>query len=250
MNNATKIKKVIAINGSPKNKKASTTFHMLDPFLQGMAQAGAKTEIINLGEFNIQRCLGCVSCFIKTPGKCVINDDVAIIKEKCATADLIVFGTPLYNFSMTGLLKDFCDRGLASVEPWFVADDERNGDTYHPSRNQKKSKKIFLVSPCAFPEFNNFDALVHTFKVIAQKSNNKYLGEILRPGSLALKFEATQKQAESYYELLKPAGKQLIEDEKIDEAIMAKLRENIFPGDADAYREFVNKCFENLLKKQ
>jgi multimeric flavodoxin WrbA len=41
--------KVLALNGSPRIK-ASSTYHMLKPLLEGMQEAGAETELIHIRE--------------------------------------------------------------------------------------------------------------------------------------------------------------------------------------------------------
>ena len=39
--------KVLALNGSPR-MKASSTYHIMNPFLEGMEAAGAETEVIHI----------------------------------------------------------------------------------------------------------------------------------------------------------------------------------------------------------
>jgi len=45
--------KVLALNGSPR-MKASSTYHMLKPLLEGMEEAGAETELIHIRELNLE----------------------------------------------------------------------------------------------------------------------------------------------------------------------------------------------------
>ena len=100
--------KVLALNGSPRTKKSST-YHMLKPFLEGMEAGGAETEVVHLRKLKIKHCIGCYTCWMRTPGVCVHKDDMAEVLEKFNQADLVIFGTPLYVFTMSGIMKDFID---------------------------------------------------------------------------------------------------------------------------------------------
>lgn len=54
---------------------------------------------------------GCLTC-LKT-GKCIINDDSREITEKMFRAEVIVFATPVYYYSICGQLKTLFDRANA-----------------------------------------------------------------------------------------------------------------------------------------
>jgi multimeric flavodoxin WrbA len=150
--------KVLALNGSPR-MKASSTYHMLKPLLEGMEEAGAETELIHIRELDLEACTGCYTCWVRTPGVCVNKnkDSMYGILQKFNTADLVVFGTPLYIFTMSGLLKTFLDRTIVRFEPWLIPHPHTPGTTGHPERFQKPDKML-LVSPCGFPEFEHFDS--------------------------------------------------------------------------------------------
>lgn len=131
--------KVLALNGSPR-KRASSTFRILDALLAGMRDAGAETELLHLQELDLKPCLGCYTCWVATPGACVYRDRDGMAAAIAAwrEADLIVLGTPLYSFSMTGLMKNFVDRLLPELEPWLVPDpDGPPGQTRHPRRHPR-----------------------------------------------------------------------------------------------------------------
>ena len=74
-------------------------------------------EIINVAKVNVKGCLGCFACWNKTPGKCVIDDEMCEILVKLITADVIVWSFPLYYFSVPGELKNLIDRQLPSACP-------------------------------------------------------------------------------------------------------------------------------------
>lgn len=216
--------KVLAINGSPRAQN-SCTAKMLDPVLSGMRDAGATTEIIHLGNLKINHCLGCFSCWTKTPGKCVQNDDMAPLLQKLLEADFFIFGTPLYSFNVTGLMKNFIDRTLPLTSPVLEESKTQDKTTVHPGRYKSSRKKLLLVSPCGFPEFDHFTPLVSYIKYLANRINCDYVGEILRPGAALLKDDNWQPRLVSYYEQLKIAGKQLITNSVIEKELYDKLHQ-------------------------
>jgi len=102
--------KLLAICGSPR--KGNTEW-MLTKLLESAREAGAETELILLRQKDIKLCRGCLTCEVdrdRKPGVCVIKDDMAPLLPKLLGADGIVFGTPVYFYLLSGLLKNFLDR--------------------------------------------------------------------------------------------------------------------------------------------
>jgi len=100
---------VIGINGSPRRK--GTTSLLINKFLKEVEKNGGETELINLIDKRIRPCLGCYS---ENPDICHYpcrqKDDMEKICSLLIKADVIVFGTPVYWFNMSGLMKNFIDR--------------------------------------------------------------------------------------------------------------------------------------------
>jgi len=63
--------KVLALNSSPRAEGQSKTNLMLTPLVEGMQDAGAEVEVIELRRKTIKNCIGCYTCWTKTPGKCI-----------------------------------------------------------------------------------------------------------------------------------------------------------------------------------
>ena len=234
---------VLAINGSPR-KTAGATYKMLDTLLAGMQQAQAQTEIIHLADYKIEHCRGCFACWTKTPGQCIIKDDMEGLLQKFITADLVIFGTPLYFFSVTGLMKNFMDRLLPTADPFLVESKKTPKLTAHASRYDKP-KKMLLVSPCGFPEIEHFAGLVETFRCWSRITEIEYLGEILRPagGPLIQDHALLKLLLIPYFHRLKKAGKQIIEQGHIDDDLKKSLEKDLIPGGVKKYREQANKYF-------
>ncbi|MFA5794708.1 MAG: flavodoxin family protein [Candidatus Brocadiia bacterium] len=145
--------KIVIINGSPKGARGNTYF-MAEAFSEGVRDAGAEAEIINLAGKNIRNCLGCYDCWIKTPGVCSIKDDMAELLEKMKTADVLGYATPLYVDNVTGLMKNFMDRTIPVLDPHFNKDS--GGECIHPGVWGKEPPKILVISNSGFPEIGHF----------------------------------------------------------------------------------------------
>lgn len=104
--------RLLGISGSPR--KGNTEW-MVAKVLEGARGAGADTEIVLLREKDIKLCRGCLTCEVgrdRKPGGCVIKDDMAPLLDKMLAADGFVFGTPVYFYLLSALLKNFMDRTL------------------------------------------------------------------------------------------------------------------------------------------
>lgn len=200
--------KVLAINGSPREKNGNTEV-LLKPFLKGCEEEGAEIETIYLKDKNINHCRGCFTCWTKTPGKCIYKDDMEEILEKVIEADIMVYATPLYIYTVTGLMKDFMDRKL----PLAKRDIIKVGNQYaHPKRYEKTiPTKTVLISNCGFPGSYNFSGLIETFKVMTK---GDLTGAILcgQGGVLSsVKFDDNlKKMYEPFFEALKSAGSEIV----------------------------------------
>ena len=93
---------ILVINGSPKGEK-SNTYRLTQAFLEGISAHEEsignqipKTETLEINKLNVKSCLGCFSCWNKTPGECCIRDDMRTVIEKLLWADLTIWSFPLY----------------------------------------------------------------------------------------------------------------------------------------------------------
>ena len=88
--------RVLVLNGSPKGDK-SNTYRLTSAFLDGLRQTQpVEAETIEVGKLHLLPCRGCFACWSKTPGKCVLQDDMAGVIEKILAADVLI-----WSFSIT-----------------------------------------------------------------------------------------------------------------------------------------------------
>lgn len=219
---------ILVINGSPKGEH-SNTLRLTNAFLEGISYAQKDNlpniERLNITQMNINSCLGCFSCWKKTPGKCCIDDDMQIVIEKLLWADLTIWSFPLYYFSLPGKLKIMIDRQLPLTLPFMLSDVEGGS---HPSRYDMSGKKTVLISTCGFyTAKSNYNSVIEQFDRICGKGNYTTLfcgeGELFRVPELS-------DRTEEYLAVVRQAGQEYASG-GINEETNAKLQELLFPRD-------------------
>lgn len=99
-------KKILIISSSPR--KGGNSEMLAKSFTKGAEEASHTVETVFLRENNIGFCKGCMACL--KSNHCIIHDDAAIIIDKMYHANVIVFATPVYYYSVSGQLKTMLDR--------------------------------------------------------------------------------------------------------------------------------------------
>jgi multimeric flavodoxin WrbA len=110
--------KILAINGSPRAVR-STSRRLAQFVLEGAAEAGAETEMIDLCDLRITPCTACEGCSFN--GICVFEDDVPLLVERMNGADGIVFASPVYIDNISGQMKIFFDRLADAIHYQLLA---------------------------------------------------------------------------------------------------------------------------------
>ena len=100
-------KNILIISSSPR--KGGNSDMLCDEFAKGAKKNGNTVEKIFLKDYNIHYCTGCGFC-VGNKGQCSQKDDMELIKNKMIQADVIVFATPIYFYTMCGQMKTFIDR--------------------------------------------------------------------------------------------------------------------------------------------
>ena len=205
-------RKILALQGSPRPK--GFTQMVLEKFLEGAASKGAVSEIIPLATKEIKPCIGCYSCWSKTPGTCVHRDDMTELLQKYRACKVVVFATPLYHYGMTAYTKLFLERTLPLVQPYLI---ESDGVTAHPFRYpEMASQKVVLISVCGFPEKGHFGALVENFRLLCGDRGRELVGVLLRAGSESMRFiDQMGKKGEEVLQGFYRAGQEVVEKGKV-----------------------------------
>ena len=212
--------KVLALNSSPRGDGQSKTELLLTSLIEGMRIARADVEVVDLRKKNIKNCIGCFSCWTKTPGKCILKDDMSEeLFTKWAEVDFTVYATPLYHFTLNATMKTFVERTLPMLHPFFEIHD---GKTHHPLRIEPP-KTVFL-SVAGFPEDVVFHQLSSWVKHVFGKN---LIAEIYRPSAELLTVPFCSEKAKDILDATRQAGQELIESNQISQECMARITQPI-----------------------
>ena len=234
--------KTLAFNCSPKMEESNTAL-ILNPFLEGMKNAGTEIELFYTRKLDIKPCTGEFHCWIKHPGECYQKDDMQMLYPKIVEADILVFATPVYVDGISGPMKDLLDRTVALVEPFFEL---RGGHCRHPIRKRLVGGKLVLVSNSGFWELDNFDPLIVHMKALCKNFSREFAGALLRPHGPALKpIKNMGLPVDDVLEAAKDAGVQLIQEGKIATETLKTISRELLP--LENYIKNVNKGFEKAL---
>ena len=100
------MEKILGVVGSPRRN--GNTHILVSKILEGARERGATTEILLLGDLTVLECNGCHTCW--EGNQCVKHDDMNMVYPKIIESNVIVFGTPVYWYGPTALMKGFIDR--------------------------------------------------------------------------------------------------------------------------------------------
>ncbi|MBL7166317.1 MAG: flavodoxin family protein [Dehalococcoidales bacterium] len=234
--------KAVAINSSPNMEKGNTAV-ILNPFLEGMKEAGAEVEVFYTKKLDIKPCQGEFNCWLKTPGECFQKDDMEWLRPKWYEADIRVLATPLYVDGMSGPMKNFIDRNIPGAQPFFEL---RDGHIRHPGRVAGHSAKLALVSNCGFWEMDNFDALVVHVEAMCRNMRCDFAGALLRPQGPAMKpMLAIGGLVDDIIEAARDAGRQLVRDGKMSPETLKTVGRDVMSR--DEYIQIANQNFQQAL---
>ncbi len=233
--------KILAIQGSPRPTVSNTEI-LLQEFLKGARGEGAETETIYLKEKEFHPCVGCYTCWAKTPGVCVFKDDMPELLEKVKACDILVYATPLYNYNMTSLLKAFQERLLPLLDPHLI----KTGEAYRHPQRYKMDRKMVLVSTCGFPEVSHFDALRHVFRHMEGNGGLPIIGELLMPEGELLKQEGMRENVRGVLQAAYRAGTELIKEGRVLEETEMEIQKPPVP--AEELAEMANLWWDSHLE--
>ena len=102
---------ILAILGS--RNKAGQTARAAEGLVRAVGGDGNHVEMIFLPAMNIERCRQCDErgwgkC--RSEGRCVIEDDFAVLTEKVMAASATIFATPVYFSDLSESMRAYLDR--------------------------------------------------------------------------------------------------------------------------------------------
>ncbi len=100
---------VVAFCGSARRK--GNTALLLNTVLEPLAEAGAKTELVELAGSKMGGCTACMVCFKEQDGTCAVKKDMLNeCVDKMSRADVVILGSPTYFADVSAEMKALIDR--------------------------------------------------------------------------------------------------------------------------------------------
>jgi len=103
---------------------------------------GDHTQRINIRELNINFCIGCWDCWVKTPGKCTIKDEMQYIHKAVINSEHVIFLSPLKMGFISTEMKKVQERLIPLLLPNI---DIVEGEFHHKKRYDKYPKLSLLM---------------------------------------------------------------------------------------------------------
>ena len=106
------MKKVLIVQGG--GRPNGNTSQLVRAFVKGTEEAGHQVETISLMKNEVKGCLGCNACRYGKP--CIQRDSFNDMIPKIKEADLLVFASPLYFWTISSRIKAFIERFYCIAE--------------------------------------------------------------------------------------------------------------------------------------
>ena len=131
------MKKIVAINGSPRSEW--NTGSLIREAARGAEEASAEVQVFDL--YKLDKFTGCVSCFgcknEARPGKCVYKDGLAPVLEAIREADGLILGSPNYLGDVSASFRALYERLIFQYISY---------KTEPQNYNQKRTPILFIMT--------------------------------------------------------------------------------------------------------
>ncbi len=158
-------KKIVVITGSPR--KNGNSFAMTDAFIKAAEAKGHTVTRFDAAMKKVGGCRACETCF-KTGKACSFDDDFNTIAPAVLDADVIVYSTPVYWYSIPAQIKGVMDR----IYSFCVGGKDIAG------------KECALITCCEENDMSVMDGVRVPVERSAALLKWKMVGEVLIPGVL------------------------------------------------------------------
>lgn len=216
--------KITVINGSPRADR-SGTLNITKAFLTGIRDVvpDCTAEEFNLSKMNIKPCRGCFCCWSKTPGECVIHDDVRTVMTAVLSSDIVIESFPLYFFGMPSILKQLTDRMLPLTLAYGYEISPVSAKSFHEFRYKELcEKKLVLITSCGYTQTDKmYGALLSQFDLICGEGNYTC---IMCPQGELLHVEQMKPRLDRYFGIVREAGMAFARDGRLDVELLEKLK--------------------------
>ena len=218
--------KIIAVNSS-QQKDDGPTDKILQPFLEGMRQAGAEVELFYTEDLDIRACRNCEGIMNTHDIDTCRNDDMKKLFPKFKESDVWVFATPNCTNNSSHGMRNFLDR----LDPLFQLDDLSFESAFNGK--PKKSGKVIYISTCRKWDKCSMDENEEMIKNLSLLFDKEYVGALLRPQSTVLNAaKDLHIHIDDVYDAAMQAGKELVVEGTISKELFATVSRDVVQEDS------------------
>ena len=152
---------ILILSGSPR--RGGNTELLVEAFVKGASQKH-HVEVVSVHDYKVNPCMGCNACFKNEINACIQKDDMSLIYDKMAVADMLVIASPVYFYGLSAQLKAVIDRFHNPIR-----------DTYHI-----KKTALLLVGAASLPEL--FDGILAQYRLCLNFFKLEDAGRVLVRG--------------------------------------------------------------------
>jgi hypothetical protein len=156
--------------------------------------------------------------------------------EKMRGADVAVYATPLYTFTVSGMMKDFLDRSIPLIQPFISVED---GLSRHPVRYEGSRAVPVVISNCGFPEQGHFSGMRETFRQLFAHSRREPAAMICCAGGEMLRRPEARGFCGWYLDAVRLAGREVVCAGRVSEAT-ARVLDHPLCDDAATFARMAN----------
>ena len=124
--------KITILNGNPDSGMSPFRTHLES--LCNLLEEKHQVEHFKLIDMNIKSCTGCWTCWVKTPGQCIHDDEGEQIFRSVLNSDFYILDSPLRMGFTSALLKTITDRLIVLLHPYIEI---QQGECHHKKRYTK-----------------------------------------------------------------------------------------------------------------
>ncbi len=171
--------RVTILNGNPDAGNAAFD-NYLKRLSDELTSDSHTVTIFELREMDIKYCVGCLGCWVKTPGQCVTADEARDVCRAYINSDFVLWASPVIMGFYSALLKKVTDKFIALVCPYatFV-----QGESHHMARYDSYPLTGLLLEKSADTDDEDISIIsdTHTRTALNFKSTSSFTKLTLVP---------------------------------------------------------------------
>lgn len=160
---------ITVLNGYEDKKNVGVARIIETKLIKTLKDSGHTVYDFYLPEMNVKNCIGCLNCWVKAPGKCMLDDDGNLIAERYINSELAIVISPVLFGGHASHVQKVLERLIPNISPLFV---KINGLYRHKKRYETYPK---IVSIGILPHEDREDEMLF-LDLTGRNSDNFHAG--------------------------------------------------------------------------